>query len=221
MTDLERFEIHLAALLTTYNIDALAYMPDYELARKVIEYLEIVRACHADARELEINLVTRPHPVSLETVETVRIEPLLPDTGATQARHRTVHIGQREVPEPAKIEVLSATEDWCACGWSDEPHERSEHAPVIPVTKRDDGVPLRVEPTELHMVDEDGRTYRWEDPAPTPPHAACDRFVSEPGAFAVAPDSSCATCGASARAHGITMIGPPTQIAETLTPLED
>lgn len=154
-------------------------------AQKIIEFLELVKECH-DA-----------------CLPMATLEPLMPDTGATVARHRTVYIGQHDVTtEPQTVTPLEVPkhkwkqdepEDWCACGWSDDPHLRSEHAPA--------GV--------------------FADHAPTPPHAACSKFVSEIGVFASSPESLCARCGASGYAHGITKIGPPSQIAETLTPLED
>jgi hypothetical protein len=54
--------------------------------------------------------------------------PLLPNTGATVARRRTVHIEQREVPDPPAMPEPLRSDD-CECGWSDEPHLRSEHEP--------------------------------------------------------------------------------------------
>lgn len=124
------------------------------------------------------------------------LEPLQPSTGTTSARRRTVHVEQCVVPEPLRpddIEVVQGTDDWCACGWSDEPHLRNDH-----------------EPAGL-----------MPDYAVTPPSAACDRFISPAGEFATGPNSICDKCGASGRAHGIDRLGPPSQIAEALTPLED
>lgn len=175
-SDLVTFQSDLAVLIDMHRVQEHVGVSTSDLARKIMEYVEIVKVCHDDARELEINFVTRPHSVSLETVETVLIEP------------RPIHLPDGVSPEPAKIEALPTPEDWCACGWSDEPHERSEHEPAGALP----------------------------DDAPTPPHAACSAFVSEPGAFAASPGSICATCGASGLAHGIAMIGPPTQIAEAL-----
>jgi len=178
MVDLERFETDLTALIYAYDLDDHVGIVGADLvARRLMEFIEIMKVCHEQDRDVELSLAPDRQPLLPP-----HLEALLPDTGATSARRRTVHIEQHDVPEPPKIEALPATEDWCACGWSDEPHLRSEHEPT------------------------------------TPP---CPKFVSRPGEFAAGPDSICATCAETGRAHGITTIGPPTQIAETLTPLED
>lgn len=158
MPDLERFESDLITLAHEYGIDAWVGLPYGEVAAKLIEFLKIVKACHDDSENMSrYQWLQVPPSITASNIE-------------------------RPVPPMSKIEALPATADWCACGWSDEPHLRTEHEPL------------------------------------TPP---CPRFKSRPGEFAAGPDSVCDTCAESGRAHGITRLGPLTQIAETLTPLED
>ena len=189
MVDMEGFRADLREITNRHGVDAHLSLSDDQVADLLADHVRMLHRVRDTQHENE----ERFHNL-LSSV-----------TGATSARPRTIHMEQREVPEPAKIEALPATEDWCACGWSDEPHDRFEHAPLQHVTG-----PGPV-PSD---VDDD-------DDAPTPPHAACDKFESQAGAFAVVQASVCATCGASARAHGITEVGPPTQIVEVLTLLED
>jgi hypothetical protein len=218
--DLDRLQHELTAFVSLYAIDAYTGLPARDVARKLVEYVKLIKVCHEEGDGQRFELVLEPDrrtllPSHLEPLES--LEPLLPDTGATAARPRTVHIGQRVIvdtgtvtgrvtskaqpgptmsrfasvqPTPADLEEYP---NLCACGWSAELHDRREHEPA----------------------------GRLPDDAPTLPHAVCAKFESQAGAFAVVQASVCATCGASARAHGIMEVGPPTQIAETLTPLED
>lgn len=165
MADLERFETALTTLIARHNLGTWLRLPYGEVAAKVVEFLKLVKACEDEALA---------NPGYMDDVARLIVP-------------RPLHLPDGPPPEPAKIEVLPATEDWCACGWSEEPHERSEHEPLLHVT------------------------------GPIP----CARFVNKPGEFAAGPNSICDRCTGTGAAHDITTLGPPTQIAETLTPLED
>lgn len=249
MPDLERFTSDLITLVHEYEIDEWVGLPYGEVATKLVEFLGIVKVCHEEERDVELSLERGPYTLDHRETKRTRVrpaprfvrgtnqpvveaavpltapdhdwespfdlasspcricgisagqhgEPLSPSPPKLRAttdrwrdwpRERRAVSDPPMMPEPLRpedIEAVPGGEDWCACGWSDGPHLRSEHEPLSHVT------------------------------GPVP----CAKFVSKVGEFAAGPDSICDRCAGSGRAHGITTIGPPTQIAETLTPLED
>lgn len=85
MADLDRFESDLAALIDMYRVQDHVGICTSDVARRLTEFLEIMKVCHEESRDIELSLVRGPYTVDSREVERTRVNPGSPARPVVEA----------------------------------------------------------------------------------------------------------------------------------------